>query len=55
MTEKFADHQEICEEKVRVVTMEKKNLQDELRAFVKMAGQREATLEKELKQLKESN
>ncbi|CDW86615.1 UNKNOWN [Stylonychia lemnae] len=55
MADKFKDQQDIYDEKLRVIQIEKKNLQEELRQFVKIAGERENLLTKENNQLKASN
>ena len=55
MGDKFISQQQIYDEKVRVLLMEKRSLQDEMRQALKLAGEREAMLLKEAKQLRTSN
>ena len=49
MGDKFMSQQQVYDEKVRVLLMEKRSLQDELRQALKLAGEREALLLKEVK------
>ena len=55
VADKLKDQKEIWEEKLRIVNIEKKNVQEELKNCIKSASERESQLTKELSILKQSN
>eukprot|EP00347_Sterkiella_histriomuscorum_P000932 403373973 len=55
MAEKFSDQQQIYDENLKIANLEKKNLQQEIKAVVKAAGEREQLMERELQQIRDSN